>query len=151
MEYILEKSIVFSKKIQKSLSIIVFKGYCVCWVLLKFISIKFCQECLFSCLRLYITPGYWTTDQLLLLFFSFGRYVASPARAKLDQDIVKFCFIKKTIEQFICSYWKSAWFEKTVSVSETVLYSEYCYWYGRFTTCIHKETKCLLLLLQFNT
>ena len=98
----------FLIKIHKSLSIIVFKEYCFCWMFLKFILIKFCK--IFCCLRLYITPSYWTIDQLV--FFPLVRYVASHARAKLDQDIVKFYSIKMIIEQFICSYWKSAWFKK---------------------------------------
>ena len=77
-------------------------------MLLTFILIKFCK--IFCFLRLYITLGYWAIDQLVL--FPLVRYVASLARAKLDQGIDKFCFIKMTIEHFICLYWKPTWFEK---------------------------------------
>ena len=51
---------------------IVFKEYCLCWILLTFILITFCK--IFCCLRLYITPGYWSIDQLV---FSMGviRYL----------------------------------------------------------------------------
>ena len=38
--------------------------------------------------------------------------MASPYRAKLDQDIDKFYFIKMIKKHFICSTWKPEWFEK---------------------------------------
>ena len=47
--------------------IIVFKEYCVCWMFLKFILIKFCK--IFCCVSLYITPGYWAIDQLCFFYF----------------------------------------------------------------------------------
>ena len=53
----------FIKKVNKSLSIMVFKEYCACCMLLIFVLIKFCK--IFCCLRLYITPGYWAIDQLV--------------------------------------------------------------------------------------
>ena len=74
--------------------------------------IKFCK--IFCCLRLLITPGYWAIDKLV---FSIGPYLASPARAKWYQDIDKLYFIKMTIEHFICSSWKPAWFEKLYQLS----------------------------------
>ena len=57
----------FIRKVSKSLSIIVFKEYCVCLILLIFIFIKFCK--IFYFRGLYATPGYWAIDQLV---FSIG-------------------------------------------------------------------------------
>ena len=51
------------KKVNKSLSIIIFEESCACWMLLIFILIKFCK--IFCCLRLYITRGYRVIDQLV--------------------------------------------------------------------------------------
>ena len=76
-------------------------------MLLIFTLIKFCK--IFCCLRLYITHGCWAIEKLV--FYSIGA-IPPPARVKLDQDIDKVYFIKKTIEYFICSYWKPEWFEK---------------------------------------
>ena len=113
-----------------------FSKYCVCWMLLIFILVKFSK--IFCCLRLCVTPGYWAIDQL---FFSIGAIVVSPARAKVNQDNVEFYFIKMTIEHFIYSYWKLSVVWETVSLE-----------YGRFTSYNHKEVGCFLsLLLQFNT
>ena len=46
--------------------------------------------------------------------------MVSPIRAELDQGIDKFYFIKMTIEYFICSYWKLAWFDKLYQLSVAI-------------------------------
>ena len=113
LQYILQKSIVFYKKIYKSLSIKVFKISCVCWILRIFILIKFFKNILLF--KTLYHPRLLTN--LSISFFPSAWYVASPARVELDQHIDKFYFVKVTIEHFICSYWKPAWFEKQYQLS----------------------------------
>ena len=91
----------------------VFEGYCVCWMLLIIISLRFVKHFVAKdSIALLVLLSNWSIS-----FLPSVRYVTSPAWAKSDQDIDRFCFIEMAIEHVICSYWNSVWFERLYQLS----------------------------------
>ena len=91
----------------------VFEGYCVCWMLLIIISLRFVKHFVAKdSIALLVLLSNWSIS-----FLPSVRYVTSPARAKSDHDIDRFCFIEMAIEHVIWSYWNSVWFERLYQLS----------------------------------
>ena len=103
-------------------------------MLLVFILVTFCK--MFCCLRLHIlhiTPSDWLIDQLA---FFIGAIHWRKIRSRHWQLL----FYQNNHRIFYLFVLKTSLVWETVSV-------EYCYWFRRFISWIHKEVRCFFLFL----